>query len=464
MEMSELMATTYQPYKGTSKSRLLDMANGDNGTSYQSPEDVEFEGVRQNTGPEGRNTAITTVPTDTSKQSQVLRYTRLPLSVLYELGREQLRPVKIDSVPFKIHDILDEINDALGLDLLPEEVTNNEYSEIKGIYTLNIAGATSSVAWTSSSYDFIADFELPGQRYDEHGWPRIDEDGYLRLDNNDEDDTDPGEDDDEQKGEYVGKATFVLDEDKPAEDMGSSTLYFLKAINVEGELPANLIGARAYIDPTSSLPVMETIQIGVEGEVATMDLYGEIDDGRVLNLDCSGPGNMAISVLGVSDDSSKDTPLTVSFYRRVGRGAVQEVNVRTVDVTGFITETGSMGDISKMVSYAMGNSQCGMVNVAGERIDGLESESSSLASFSITSFTATLTEIGGNNYAIMTASFSGTSESAVEKTVLINGRAFTFTHNTFPMINETVALEQNPELYAFIESIFDNSIVTFKEP
>lgn len=461
------MATTYQPYKGTSKNRLLDMANDDNGTSYTIPEDVEFEGVRQNSGPAGRNTAITAIPTDTSKQSQVLRYTRLPLSVLYDLSRDQLRPVKIESVPFKIHDILDEINDALGLDLLPEEVTNNEYTEIKGIYTLRIAGATSSIAWTSSSYDFIADFQLPGQRYDEYGWPRIDEDGYLRLDNNDEDDdgggTDPGEDDD-QKGEYVGKATFVLDEDKPAEDMGASTLYFLKATDVEGELPPNLIGARTYVNPASSLPAMETIQIGVEGEVATMDLYGEIDDGRILDLDCSGPGNLAISVLGVSDDSSKSTPLTVSFYRRTGRDIVQEVNVRTVDVTSFITETGPMGDISKMVGYAMGNAQCGMVNATGDRIDGLESESSSLSSFSITSFNATLTEMSGNKYAIMTASFSGTSESAVEKTVLINDRPFTFTHNAFPMINETVILEQNPELYAFIESIFDNPIVTFKEP
>lgn len=458
------MATTYQPYKGTSKSRLLEMANNDNGTNHKDPEDVQFENVRQNSGPAGRNTAITAIPTDTSKQSQVLRYTRLPLSVLYDLSRDQLRPVKIESVPFKIHDILDEINDALGLDLLPEEVTNDEYTEIKGIYTLRIAGATSSIAWTSSSYDFIADFQLPDQRYDEYGWPRIDEDGYLRLDNNDEDDTDPGGDDDEQKGEYVGKATFVLDEDKPAEDMGTSTLYFLKATDVEGDLPPNLIGARSYVDSNSSLPAMETIQIGVEGEVGTMDLYGEINDAVGLDLDCSGPGNLAISVLGVGDDSSKNIPMTVSFYRRAGRDVVQEVSVRTVDVTGFITETGSMGDISKMVGYAMGNAQCGMVNEAGDRIDGLESGSSSLSGFSVTSFTATLTELGGSNYAIMSASFSGTTESAVQKTVLINGRPFTFTHNAFPMINETVSLEQNPELYAFIESIFDNPIVTFKEP
>lgn len=458
------MATTYQPYKGTSKNRLLEMANNDNGTNHKDPEDVQFENVRQNSGPEGRNTAITAIPTDTSKQSQVLRYTRLPLSVLYDLSRDQLRPVKIESVPFKIHDILDEINDALGLDLLPEEVTNNEYTEIKGIYTLRISGSTSSIAWTSSSYDFIADFQLPGQRYDEYGWPRIDEDGYLRLDNNDEDDTDPGGDDDEQKGEYVGKATFVLDEDKPAEDMGTSTLYFLKATDVEGDLPPNLIGARSYVDSSSSLPAMETIQIGVEGEVGTMDLYGEINDAVGLDLDCSGPGNLAISVLGVGDDSSKNIPMTVSFYRRAGRDVVQEVSVRTVDVTGFITETGSMGDISKMVGYAMGNAQCGMVNEAGDRIDGLESGSSSLSGFSVTSFTATLTEIAGSKYAIMSASFSGTSESAVQKTVLINGRSFTFTHNAFPMINETVLLEQDPELYAFIESIFDNPIVTFKEP
>lgn len=462
MEMSELMATTYQPYKGTSKDRLLAMANDDNGTSHKIPEDLEFEGLRQNTGPGGRNTAITTVPTDTSKQSQVLRYTRLPLSVLYDLGREQLRPVKIASVPFKIHDILDEINDALGLDLLPEEVTDNEYTEIKGIYTLRIAGATSSLAWTSSSYDFIADFELPGQRYDEYGWPRIDEDGYLRLDNNDDDETDPGEDDD-QKGEYLGKATFVLDESKPPEDMGVSTLYFLKATDVEGDLPANLIGARSYVSSTSPLPAMETIQIATEDDTV-LDLYAELDNGWALDLDSSGPGNLAVSVMGVLDQSSKDTPLTVSFYRRAGRETVQEVSIRTVDVTSFIGEPGTMGDVSKMVGYAMGNAQCGMVDSTGTRLDGLASVSSSLSSFSVTSYSATLTEINGDKYAVLAISFSGTTEPESEKTVLVNGRAFTFTHNAYPMINETVVLEQNPELYEFIESTFENPIVTFKEP
>lgn len=456
------MATTYQPYKGTSKSRLLVMANDDNGTNHKDPEDVQFENVRQNTGPGGRNTAITAIPTDTSKQSQVLRYTRLPLSVLYDLGREQLRPVKIESVPFKIHDILDEINDALGLDLLPEEVTNNEYTELKGIYTLRIAGATSSIAWTSSSYDFIADFELPGQRYDEYGWPRIDEDGYLRLDNNDEDDTDPG-DGDEQKGEYLGKATFVLDESKPPEDMGVSTLYFLKATDVEGDLPANLIGARSYVSSTSPLPAMETIQIATEDDTV-LDLYGEIVGGSVLDLDSAGPGTLAVSVMGVLDESSKDTPLTVEFYRRVGREVVQEVSVRTTDVTSFIAVPGSLGEVSKMVGYAMGNAQCGMVDSTGTRLDGLVSASSSLSSFSVTSYSATLTEINGDKYAILAVSFSGTSEPASQKSVLINGRAFTFTHNAYPMINETVVLEQNPELYAFIESTFENPIVTFKEP
>lgn len=169
------------PYKGESVARLVALMNETNGTNYAIDTDFTISTLGPTTGSDFRNSQFLVTPTSSEFEEQTLRFRRLSLSILNEVPQDTIRPVTIPQVPFSIHEILPEINDALGLDLTPDEVLDTEYTEFLGYYRLQIAGPRASFAWLESGYTFIASHEGVEQRYLEDGWPRFLEDGSLRL-------------------------------------------------------------------------------------------------------------------------------------------------------------------------------------------------------------------------------------------------------------------------------------------
>lgn len=150
---------TLTPYIGTSVDRLTKMINQDNGKQLQVGVDFTYgTPVTVTSGKDGRNTKVTLTPIPGTKYEKDgpkdVFYWRLGIDALGRLPAGSLDEVQVPNVPFKIHAILPLINQALGLNLLPEEVENTEYTVQADSYTLTIVEG--SLAWKPSSYTFAA--------------------------------------------------------------------------------------------------------------------------------------------------------------------------------------------------------------------------------------------------------------------------------------------------------------------
>ena len=99
------------------------------------------------------NLHISTTVTPTPALFEEIQYRRLSLSVLRMLPICAIHPVEGITLPFSIHDVLPEINKALGLNLLPEEVVNHRYENAMLTYKLEIADDT-NLAWVKSEFMF----------------------------------------------------------------------------------------------------------------------------------------------------------------------------------------------------------------------------------------------------------------------------------------------------------------------
>lgn len=150
-----------RPYGGTSLARLAKMINDDNATNLIPGVDYTLGPPLAYTDTEGRNTQVLLTPlveTDV-KVPQNVHFWRLDLAVLGELPSGYVQPVVIDTVPFTIHQILPQLNQALGLDLEASEVVNTRYTVPQAAYALQIRNE-SSLAWTGS-FGFQAQFPEP---------------------------------------------------------------------------------------------------------------------------------------------------------------------------------------------------------------------------------------------------------------------------------------------------------------
>lgn len=138
-----------KPYRGISSQRLVDMINTANGKNLQDGVDFRFGTPRTVEG-NGYNTRVRlhrlsdAYPTDVDVQ-----YTRLPLNVLEELPERWVITPRV-KVPFYVHDVLDEFNVAIGLDLTAEDVVNTYFTQEQESYRL-IASET-SLGWIPGSY------------------------------------------------------------------------------------------------------------------------------------------------------------------------------------------------------------------------------------------------------------------------------------------------------------------------
>ena len=155
--------TTPQPYGGLSNDRLTALISTFNpGLNRVEGVDFTYGQPEEYTDARGRNTKITLTPVPGTQYEgpEDVHYTRLPLSVLSLLPAGFVKPVLIDALPFSIHASLDAINEALGLNLIPDEVEDTVYSEEQNTYTLTAIGAN-SLAWLDSTFEFQV--LLPGE-------------------------------------------------------------------------------------------------------------------------------------------------------------------------------------------------------------------------------------------------------------------------------------------------------------
>lgn len=147
------MPDTQEPYKGTSEVRLVDLINEANGTELKLTDDFTFGAISDYTDAQGRNTKIVLkANASTSFADDVVFYNRLPITVLTNLPDIDERIVRIESLPTSVHELLDDINETLGLDLTTDEVLNTTITEKESTYPLTIVDG--SVAWLPSTYNF----------------------------------------------------------------------------------------------------------------------------------------------------------------------------------------------------------------------------------------------------------------------------------------------------------------------
>lgn len=147
------MLEKFKPYGGTSKQRLTDLINSANGTSLIEGIDFEYGPVTPYLDQEGYNSKVTLKSLKLGKNDTDIHYARLGIDVLSHLPEDFIQAVWIDEFPFEIHAVLDRINEALGLDLVSEEVVDLRFDELQEAYPLRIAPGK-SYAWTPSEYLF----------------------------------------------------------------------------------------------------------------------------------------------------------------------------------------------------------------------------------------------------------------------------------------------------------------------
>lgn len=146
---------TLTPYQGLSVDRLAALINSDNNTSYKLGKDFTLGAPSAVTTDTGRNAQVTLTPTSGSgiARPQRLTYTRLGIDAIGRLPTNSVDAVPVDKLPTTTTGLLDAINTALGLDLLPAEVEDLTYSTLLDTFALTIADG--SYAWTpGSTYHF----------------------------------------------------------------------------------------------------------------------------------------------------------------------------------------------------------------------------------------------------------------------------------------------------------------------
>lgn len=169
-----------KPYAGTSHARLTALLNAGNNLSLQENVDFTFGTPTVISGPNGRNTSVVFNPVNYQiYDTQTLRYRRLNLSALAQLGSEEILPVTIQTIPFTTHGILSVINEALGLNLIASEVLDETFNTVQTTYRVRIRDNSSSLAWVASEFYYTANHQLA--RLMEDGSPRLMEDGTVRT-------------------------------------------------------------------------------------------------------------------------------------------------------------------------------------------------------------------------------------------------------------------------------------------
>lgn len=144
-----------KPYSRLTRNRLTTLINND--SDRDRVEGVDFNyGIPQSaTGPNGTNTIVSLIPTQTSGECTVTNvyYNRLPLSMVTQSFYKPVNPIIVANLPFTAHQILPEINQVYGLNLTQNEVENTTYVNVQDTYQLTI-GDGSSLIWLPGTMEF----------------------------------------------------------------------------------------------------------------------------------------------------------------------------------------------------------------------------------------------------------------------------------------------------------------------
>lgn len=146
---------TPKPYAGTSLDRLVGLINSDNESVLALDVDFTISAPQELFHPGGRNSVVTLTPVPGTKYKgpQSVFYRRLGIDAIGRLPANFVKNVIINELPFSIHGILGDINEALGVDLSEDEVTDETFALKQDTYPLNVK-QDGSYAWVNSSYNF----------------------------------------------------------------------------------------------------------------------------------------------------------------------------------------------------------------------------------------------------------------------------------------------------------------------
>lgn len=149
------------PYIGASFDRLTALINHDNGTNLVEGVDFTYERIDEVFGnPNYNSKAILKVPEDSDKTDATVFFNRLPIADVLD-SLESPPEVEIQSFPFTIHSILDDINTALGLNLDPSEVVNWNYDQASGDNKYKLQMLDSPAWLPASELYFTGNYTAP---------------------------------------------------------------------------------------------------------------------------------------------------------------------------------------------------------------------------------------------------------------------------------------------------------------
>lgn len=155
------MANSDRPYGGTSRQRLTDLINAANGTSLIEGIDFEYGTLEELKNHPKHNTRVQLLAKKPGVANARVSYTRLGIDILAHLPPEMLGEIFIESFPFSVRKSIERINQALGLDLKPEEVENYTFFESRDSYPVRIKKGA-SLAWLPSEIKIKAVTTDPG--------------------------------------------------------------------------------------------------------------------------------------------------------------------------------------------------------------------------------------------------------------------------------------------------------------
>lgn len=150
--MKDTMSEKIKPYGGSSSNRLAKLLNRANSTDYVPEIDLEF-GLPEQVIGATNNTRVVVRPKKPGFKTQHINYRRLSINALNALPPSELTEVLVEHWPFVPHNELTKINEALGLDLLPHEVINEEIVDT-GQTKLPLRISDKSLAWFPSETEF----------------------------------------------------------------------------------------------------------------------------------------------------------------------------------------------------------------------------------------------------------------------------------------------------------------------
>lgn len=168
------MGTQLKPYGGLSRHRLTELINSANQSSLIEGIDFEYGSPEKLIDHPKHNTKVRLFAKRPGKADVDITYTRLGIHILANLPPEMLGEILIDALPLNVRSSIDDINQALGLDLVADEIEDFIFYDERSSYPIRIRGRN-SLAWLTSEINVRARHAVPLFSI----WPNTELDGLY---------------------------------------------------------------------------------------------------------------------------------------------------------------------------------------------------------------------------------------------------------------------------------------------